>query len=69
MYRTADPQSVAEELKQIAQFKDLVENPTAPWKRYAVAVWPTVDKQTRADDRPYRNQWKDLVAPGCRKVD
>jgi hypothetical protein len=92
MYRTADPQSVAEELKQIAQFKDLVEDPTPPWKRYAIAVWPTLDKQTKervwwvgagiyysamwewfdnnvTDDRPYRNQWKHLVAPGCRNVD
>ena len=87
MYRTADPQSPADDLKAIANFKDIEENPIPPWTRYAIAVWPTEDRSAwwvgagiywsamsewfdnnLTDNKPYRNQWKDLVAPGCRSI-
>lgn len=91
MYRTRAPETTTEELDQIARFKDLEPDPTPPWTRYAVAVWPATDSESKqrvwwvgikiytsalmewvdnnlTDDRPYRNNWKKLVAPGCRDV-
>ena len=88
MYATSDPTSVTEELKSIARFNQ-VETP--PDSRYAVAIWPGIDKETGrqiywvgvkiytsafyefidntfTDDRPYRNQWKERVAPACRDI-
>jgi hypothetical protein len=32
------------------------------------AFWEFIDSNF-TDDRPYRNQWKDLVTPGCRGID
>jgi hypothetical protein len=91
MYKTSEPQSTTKELEQIARFRDLEENPTPPWTRYAVAVWAGIDNETKqrvywvgikiypstlmefvdnnlTDDRPYRNDWKKLVAAPCRDV-
>lgn len=47
MYKTSEPQSTTKELEQIARFKDLEENPTPPWTRYAVAVWPAIDHDSK----------------------
>jgi hypothetical protein len=88
IYKTSDPTSVTEELKSIAQLKDIVGPPDS---RYAVSIWPGTDKETGrriywvgieicqsafwefidnnfTDDRPYRNEWKKMVAPPCRNV-
>ena len=88
MYKTRDPASVTEELKSIARFNE-AEGPLN--SRYAVAIWPGIDKETShriywvgveidasafyefidntfTDNRPYRNQWKDMVAPLCRSI-
>jgi hypothetical protein len=43
MYKTSDPESVTEEMKSIARFNQ-VETP--PNSRFAVAVWPGIEKQT-----------------------
>jgi hypothetical protein len=91
MYKTSDPQSTTKELEQIARFKDLEENPTPPSTRYAVAIWPAIDHESKqrvwwvgisiyasalmewvdnnlTDDRPFRNDWRKLVAAPCLEV-
>ncbi len=91
MYRTSEPGSATKELQDIARFKDILEDRASQWTRYAAAVWPAHDNQSKdpiwwvgigiyesamwewidnnlTDDRPYRNQWKDLVATPCRNV-
>jgi hypothetical protein len=90
MYKTSEPQTVTKELKSIARFQDLAGS-LPPSTRYAVAVWPGIDNETKqrvywvgieiypsalmefgdnnlTDDRPYRNDWKKLVATPCRDV-
>jgi hypothetical protein len=47
IYRTPDPEPTTKDLEQIARFKDLQENPTPPWTRYSVAVWPAIDSESR----------------------
>jgi hypothetical protein len=89
MYKTSDSVSVTEELKSIARFDRAYSPPTS---RYAVAIWPGLDKETGkrtywvgihlfpsafaefiantfTDSRPYRNNWKKLVAPACRGIE
>lgn len=43
MYKTSDPASVTEELKSIARYNQ-VETP--PNSRFAVAIWPGIEKET-----------------------